>query len=231
MEAPRLRRSVLVAVALALAAGLAALVDVVAGSAETLARGELLDYTNATVSKVRVLDSTLYFEQATDPSWDLVNALLLVGTSSTALFSAALMHAGGESRRRVRFFAIVFLGAGWLALDEMFGIHETVYYNLEQVGVSYSLHVDNLMLVLYAAVTAAVVVRYHDLIALVPAATRLVGAAAVLGSLVLGMDLVGSYPVEEALELPVSLLALAAIWKLAAAFVAAAMRRPRAMDA
>jgi hypothetical protein len=113
---------------------------VLAASARSLyeveAKGRnLLPYDAGRVYKVRVFDSfTMYADGESKIEADTIEGILLVSTATAALIAFLLLRAWGASRRQLRFYLITFLGIGYLALDELFSIHETIGHNMRFLG-------------------------------------------------------------------------------------------------
>ena len=156
-------------------------------SAEVLARGELLPYTPMTVERVEVLGGIeLWVARESLVRLDILNGLIL-GVGSLVAFSPR-RGSGRASPRTFRFFFLLGLGLGYLALDEMLAVHETVGYNLDFLAdVPGTNSPEDVVFALYAVPAVAFFVAYRDLMAvsrwgfrLVILGVALFGAAAVL---------------------------------------------------
>jgi hypothetical protein len=101
---------------------------------EVEAKGRhLRPYPTDTVEKARVLDSFTVYRDAEPPGGtDLLVGLILASISAAALVSGLVLRAAEprEASRLVRFHLVTWMGAGLLAVDELFGIHETIGHNL-----------------------------------------------------------------------------------------------------
>lgn len=199
---PIARRALLVAGVLVLAA-LIALAYAVASSYEVVAKGELLPYTTGEIYQIRILGRfDLYAEPELKPSTDLFNSYILVSISTLSLFVALLLRAAAERRPRVElFFLLTWLGTGFLAADELMGLHETLGHNLRFLtalpGIT---RPDDAIVVFYALPALAFLLVFRDVLLSSRRATQafvLALAIAVLSSL---LD-VASVPLEEPLEL------------------------------
>jgi hypothetical protein len=205
------------ALGLTLVVGLALLGETLLGGAETLASGRLLEFTDATVSKVRVADSvTLYVEPATAPTWDLVHGMILFAVACFALLTAVLLRSARGGRRAMRFFAIASVGAGWLALDELFGLHEAISHNaVLALGWNVSFSPDAILLAAYVLGAAVLAHRYRDVLLDDRGSRSLFEAGAVVYVSVVVLDAAGYFPLEEVLELAAGLLIVAGFGRLA----------------
>ena len=156
-------------------------------TAEVLERGALLPYTPMTVERVRVLGGIeLWVARESLVRLDILNGLILATGSLGAFFAAA--RTGSRAPRVFSFFLLLGLGLGFLALDEMLAVHETIGYNLDFLAdVPGTNSPEDVVFALYAVPAVAFFVAYRDLIAvsvwgmrLVALGVALFGAAAVL---------------------------------------------------
>jgi hypothetical protein len=168
-------------------AAIAALVLVAILTAEVLERGVLLPYTPMTVERVRVLGGLeLWVARESLVRLDILNGLILATGSLGAFFAAARI--GSLAPRVFSFFLLLGLGLGFLALDEMLAVHETIGYNLDFLAdVPGTNSPEDVVFALYAVPAVAFFVAYRDLISvsrwgvrLVALGVALFGAAAVL---------------------------------------------------
>lgn len=149
-------------VALPLLAGLALLA---AAQADVVAEGRFDPNTGTIIRKVEVFGLTVYQSTSGFLEPDVITGALLVGLSAIGLVLTILLDSGDDSLDRLRwFFLLTWLGAGYLAADELFAIHETIGHNLQFLG-GLPGHPDDLVLALYAVPTALFVLAFRDLIA------------------------------------------------------------------
>jgi hypothetical protein len=189
---------------------------VIAGvaTAEVLATGKLLPYTPMTVQRVRFAGGVeLWIARESLARLDVLNALILASGALVAAATAVRLSA----RRVSGFFALLGAGLGFLALDELLALHETVGYNLDFLGdLPATNSPEDVVFALYALPAVAFLVAYGDLIrasrrgsALVALGVTLFGAAAAL-------DVADALIDEQWIEPPASALLVAGF-----AFVAA----------
>ena len=149
-------------VALPVLAGLGLLA---AAQAEVVAEGRFDPNTGTIIRKVEVFGVTVYQSTSGFLEPDVITGALLVGLSAIGLVLTILLDSGDDSLDRLRwFFLLTWLGAGYLAADELFAIHETIGHNLQFLG-GLPGHPDDLVLALYAVPTALFVLAFRDLIA------------------------------------------------------------------
>jgi hypothetical protein len=148
--------------ALPVLAGLALLA---AAQADVVAEGRFDPNTGTIIRKVEVFGVTIYQSTSGFLEPDVITGAILVGLSAIGLVLTILLDSGDDSLDRLRwFFLLTWLGAGYLAADELFAIHETIGHNLQFLG-GLPGHPDDLVLALYAIPTALFVVAFRDLIA------------------------------------------------------------------
>ena len=160
-------------------------------TAEVLARGALLPYTPMTVERVEVLGGIeLWVARESLVRLDILNGLILGVGSLGAFLTAARI--GSRAPRTFRFFVLLGLGLGFLALDEMLAVHETIGYNLDFLAdVPGTNSPEDVVFALYAVPAVAFFVAYRDLIAVSRWGARLV---------VLGVALFGVAAVLDVLD-------------------------------
>src|SRR3712207_2916810 len=129
----RRRSPVPLAVGVALVAAamiVVALAGLALQSYEVVAKGPLPGTTADTLYRVRLLDAielNVVPESRLAPQ-DIITSHLLTMVSTIALVAGGLLWLAQDRRvgRPARFYALVFVGAGYLAFDELAGIHETI---------------------------------------------------------------------------------------------------------
>jgi hypothetical protein len=119
-----------IAVVIVLAAG-----AILVGSTYRIVdEGELLSYTAGYVYRVELLGMfELWAEPEVKARIDVFNSLVLVSLSSMALLAAILIEVASPdaSPKTRRFFLATWIGLGFLGLDELLGVHESVGHNLQ----------------------------------------------------------------------------------------------------
>lgn len=103
-----------------------------AQSFHVVAEGQLLPYTEGKIYEVETLGMRVFLEPEVRPSLDVMVSAMLLAVSSMAALTLVVFRNNrrGEPSRR-RFYGLVMAGAGFLAADELFGIHETIGHNLQ----------------------------------------------------------------------------------------------------
>lgn len=180
---------------------------VLAASARSLyeveAKGRnLLPYDAGRVYKVRVFDSfTMYADGESKIEADTIEGILLVSTSTAALIAFLLLRAAGGPLQRLRFYLLIFLGMGFLALDELFSIHETLGHNLRFLkdlpGVE---RPDDVIFASYGIPALAFLIYFRDVFLASRRGTVLIGLGVALFGLSAVSD-VAAAPFEEAFSL------------------------------
>lgn len=184
---------------------LAAAVVLVGSTYRIVDEGELLAYTKGYVYKVEVLGMfELWAEPEVKPRFDVFSSLLLVSISSMALFAAILLQVVSPEAppETHRFLLATWVGFGFLGLDELLGVHESIGHNLqflrELPGVE---HPDDVVSLLYVAPAVVYVVYFRHTIAASSWASRLFGAALAIFVLTVILELGFGERLEEFLEL------------------------------
>jgi hypothetical protein len=135
-----------------------------AAQADVVAEGQFDPNTGTIIRKVEVFGVTVYQSTSGFLEPDVITGALLVGLSAIGLVLSILLDSGDDTLDRLRwFFLLTWLGAGYLAADELFAIHETIGHNLQFLG-GLPGHPDDLVLALYAVPTALFVLAFRDLI-------------------------------------------------------------------
>ena len=213
----------------ALLAGAAAVVlYLMASSVEVLQEGKLLPYTDGHIYRLRFFGwLELYAEPSRRPDIpDVFTTFVLMTLSGVALVTGvALKWARGFSDQAPsHFFLIVWLGAAYLAADELLGLHESIGHNLRfLLGVPGITRPDDFLLLIYGLVALGVLFAFRDVILSSRPARPLFVALVIAVVLVPVADITGSF-LEEPAE-------MAAVATMLAAFVVLAvdhlvLRRP-----
>jgi hypothetical protein len=153
------------------------------------------------VYEVRLFDAvTVYGDRESRPRPDEATATALVALAVAALMTALILRATGAPRRLRLFYAIAAGGAGFLAVDEMVAIHETLGHNLpflaDLPGVD---HPDDPIVALYALPALAFVIAFRDILAASAPSCALFGAGMVFFAFAAAADLIAA-PAEELFE-------------------------------
>jgi hypothetical protein len=161
---------------------------------------------------------------------DIVGALLLAAIATSAATGLLVLRAADVDGSRLSVFLLLSaLGCGYLALDELLGVHETVGFNMlflaDIPGVTYA---DDPLFGLYTLAALAVFVAFRDVIwASRPAALLLgAGVAFTVGAGVVDLWHITS---DEPFELVANLLLLAGFFRLVVDRTAAAVASPDAL--
>lgn len=223
-------------IVLALLAGLAglALVGVAAeilGSAEILREGRLSPYSSAYLLEVRFLDSVdIWISEEISLSVDVVldalHSFALVCVAGIALLSLTLLRRLAAGARRMgTFFGIAAVGAVYLAVDEMFAIHESIGYNMRFLadlpGITQP---DGAIVAAYLVLIGVYLYVFRDLLLSSRRAKQwfLIGVG--LGVSAMAIDLM-ALPFEEFVEIAGTLSFLAGFLVLSADLMANALGR------
>jgi hypothetical protein len=212
-EGTHLRRALPLAAALTILGVLLAALATV----EVLARGELLPYTPMTVERVQVLGGVeLWVARESLARLDALNGLILGLGSAVALLTAA------RTARRVRAcFLLLGAGLGFLALDEMLAIHETVGYNLDFLAnVPGTNSPEDVVFALYALPAIAFFVAFRDVIRASRWGTRLVVLGVALFGVAAALDVTDALVDEQWVEPPASAVLVAGFALVAARHLA-----------
>ncbi len=104
------------------------------GNYEIIEKGRLLDYTKGVIYKVRFYGQyTVLIEPERRLGQDVFNSFLLVGIgfiSLTYAFIIAQLKCQG-TKQKIFMFMTMFVGMIYLAIDEFFGVHESIGHNMQ----------------------------------------------------------------------------------------------------
>jgi hypothetical protein len=133
----------------------------VPGLIEVKERGRNVLPIDSPVAKIRVAGAfDMYVDLGRGEVEDTVVGVLLSTMATASLMCGILLSAAGSPRRLSRFYLTAAAGTGFLALDELLSLHETLGHNLRPLfpGVEKP---DNLIMILYplGAVAALFVFR------------------------------------------------------------------------
>jgi hypothetical protein len=202
----------------------------------------LLPWPSGKVYKVEVLGQvTIYADEESRPHVDFVSGLMLISAGVASLVLGLVLRAldGASRPQLVRFYLFTFAGAGFLGLDEMFGIHETIGANLRFLaGLGGVDKADDVIFGAYALPAFAYVVAFRNILVSQRRALILFGVALVLFLVSAATDVdvfeVG-FGVEDAIEVLSTVCLVAGLGSLAVRHVSAAIetrppeRRPAAV--
>ncbi len=180
-----------------------------AASAEVVERG-LSTEDGTPLVRIRFFDLfTMKAETASTPNSEIANALVLAMLSGVSLLAAVLVHRLGGAEGRLRyFFPVAFLGFGWLALDEILELNESVGHNLSWG--------DYLDVITYVPLGLFFLWFFRDIVLSSPTALWLCAAAVGLVAVSAGLDTLHTATgPEEKMEPLASLLLVAAFVVLA----------------
>lgn len=112
---------------------IAALALILYATADTVEEGEILPYTTATAERVStVLGFELTIQNEPPNRVDSLTAALL---AAVGMIGMLLLLARPQADRRDQwFYGLLTLGAGFLAIDEILGVHETIGANMRFLG-------------------------------------------------------------------------------------------------
>jgi len=187
------------------------------GFYEVTAKGEgLLSFSDDEVYETRFFDAvTVYASEESRPRPDIVTGMLLFAIGVVSACALALFRRlGGWSARSRAFYVVTLLGASYLAIDELFGIHETIGYNLgflaDLPGVD---NPDDVIFASYVIPTIAYVAFFREILLEHRAAIVLLAAAFLLQFAAAVSDAVLHLPplLEDSIELLATACGLGAI--------------------
>jgi hypothetical protein len=219
-----MRARVLVLIGLAAVAALG-LAEVVQAHMEVVRAGRLLPFTGEHVREVRFFDSaTLYVRRELMGPGNLANAFVLAAISGISLLAALVLRRRPGPREGTLFFGACWLGAAYLAVDEIAGVHETIAYNLPFLQrIPLAGDPTDVLVVCGALCAVAFGVVSRRVLLASRTATQLALAGATLLAAAFTFD-AASIPGEDAVEVLVSLSFLGAVAALALHHVTGAVQ-------
>ena len=120
------------------AASLLLLYILVRGNYEVLDKGALLPYTSAEIYRIELFGRiTVYAQPEAKTSFDILDSWILISVSSVALLALIFLWTArvATEARTAGFFFAAWLGAGFLAVDEIVGAHENLGHNLRFLAI------------------------------------------------------------------------------------------------
>jgi F0F1-type ATP synthase assembly protein I len=197
------RRLIMLALALAIVAAAALVVTSPSSVYDVKEEGrDLLPYETGEVYRVEVLGTlTVYADGESRPSPSLIQGSLLVVLATAAFMTFFFLRRLAARREVVQFYLVASAGLAFLALDELFALHETVGHNLRFLadlpGVK---RPDDVIVLLYLIPLAYCAYRFRGVIVESPRALKLFAVGIGFFLLAAFADLASS-GVEEGLEL------------------------------
>ncbi|HEX2071139.1 MAG TPA: hypothetical protein VHF90_05775 [Thermoleophilaceae bacterium] len=193
---------------------------------------DLRPYEAGEVYKIRIADTvTVYAAEESRPETDRISGAALVALATAAFMAYLLLGAAGAARRLRLFYGLAAAGLAFLALDESFGLHETIGHNLiflaDVPGVE---RPDDLIIVLYLIPALAFLAYFRDVFMDSRWAVRLF-AAGVVTFVLAGLSDVGDLPTDEPLEMLSATCILGGFAVLIAAHLSRALGLPRGAPA
>lgn len=208
---------------------LAALIAVVSAfaTAEVVAKGRLVPTDGPGARRIRIWDAVEFYisSETARPSNDVMTYIVLTAIAAVLAFAALVLVIGGRRERLVGCFAVGAVGAGYLAVDELVAIHESLGHNMlflrSWTGVE---RPDDLIFVSYTLPACAYFWFFRGELLSLRASRVLLGAGVACMLLGVVSDL-GDIGAEENLELlAAAALGTGFVW-LAAARVGSCIRR------
>jgi hypothetical protein len=193
---------------------------------------DLRPYDAGEVYEIRIADSvTLYAAEESRPEMDRISGSALVALATAAFIAYLLLTAAQATRRLRLFYALSAAGLAFLALDETFGIHETLGHNLiflaDVPGVE---RPDDLIIALYLIPAIAFLVYFRDLFVDSRWAVRFFALAIATFALAEFSDLAG-LPTDEPLEMLSAAAVVGGFAALLVAHLSRALDLPRPVPA
>lgn len=179
-------------------------------TAEVLESGSLVDYTKARIDRIEVFGGVeLLVERETPTKLDALNALVLATLAGVAALAWGRLSRPRE-RRLGRFFALLAIGAGFLAFDELLALHETIGHNLGFLQDVTGAHSpDDVVIALYSLPAIAFLVTFRDLVLVSRPATALVAGGLAAYAAAAALDVADAIVDEQLVEITSSVLLLA----------------------
>jgi hypothetical protein len=179
-------------------------------TAEVVASGSLVDYTKARIDRVEVLGGVeLLIEREAPTRLDALNALVLSMLAGVALLAWRRLPRP-RPPRPARFFILLAIGAGFLALDELLALHETVGHNLGFLQDVTGAHSpDDVVIALYSLPAMAFLAAFRDLVLVSRVAAALVAGGLAAYAAAAALDVADAIIDEQLVEVTSSLFLLA----------------------
>jgi hypothetical protein len=155
-----------------------------------------VDYPGA---EIRVLGTfTLLIDLDRGDSFDALTGIALTAVSTAALLASLALSRIGGSERLARFYLIAGGATGWLALDELLALHETIGHNLRPLlpGVDKP---DDLILAIYLVLAVAILFVFRRELLRDKVSRALMAAAAAGFGTAMALDILaitGEEPLE-----------------------------------
>jgi hypothetical protein len=193
-----------------LALGAGALVLGAIATAQVLESGSLVDYTKARIDRVEVFGGVeLLIEREAPTKLDALNALVLAALSGVAALAWWRLPRP-RPRRLVRFLGLLAIGAGFLSLDEVLALHETIGHNLGFLQDVTGAHSpDDVVIVLYSLPALAFLGAFRDVVLASRVASVLVAGGLAAYAAAAALDVADAIVDEQLVEVTSSLLLLA----------------------
>lgn len=137
---------------------------------EVLEKGQLFSYSHGTIYHLRLFNLfELFVENSNRPSIDLATTYILLAMGVASLVAViVILRFNSQDElytRTIKMMLYLGLGTHYLALDEHFGIHETIGHNLQWLrhlpGV---VRPDDVIITLYLFPALIFIYRFHDLL-------------------------------------------------------------------
>lgn len=186
---------------------------------EVLEKGQLFSYTTAKIYKVRFGGWMTLYVAPELPPWhyrDLLNAYVLTGVAFVSLTFAVLLWTSGHraGSASLRLFLVAFVGISCLVADELLGLHESLGHNMQFFLRLPLVHRPDDALMVLMAIPAGVFLVYFRSVLLASRRAVITFAAAALGFLLAAAADVLALPIEEGLEVLVSVVLLVGMFFL-----------------
>lgn len=184
-------RAALLALAVSLVL-LSAIAAFIVGSSSVVAEGQLLPYTESRVYDIETFGQRIYIEADVLPSADVVVSATLLFVAGMALLTwLVLSVTGSGARSEQRFYGLSAIGLSYLAVDELFGIHETIGHNLLVLDPLVMVRPDEIVLVAYGLLALSFVMWSGPTLASPGVGARLWGIALLVYTTALVFEVLG----------------------------------------
>jgi len=127
---------------------------------------DVLPGTDDAVDRATVLDRfTFYVSKSRIVGLDVLNGMILVSISAIAFLVVLGLIRARAAERLQWFFLTASVGAGYVALDELAAVHESLGHNLRFLGDIPGVdHPDDVILALYIVPAVAFLVSFRDVL-------------------------------------------------------------------